>query len=258
NAGLSATVTYFGLANAINKADQSNIDAVKTYVDNYTINAWNTVELDTPIAVAENSEYFVVIDCYDVAPNSYPLAVDTTFPYTFYSDLYSLDGQSWDSIASTAIYGNWMIGLDVESTEESKLPIVGYDVNIDGVSINDETLTATNTTFTFPAVDTQKHTISVDTNYPAGVVKRGAANYFYLSGSGVENVVANITLLQGANMLTVSGGEVSSLRLFSVAGALVRAAEGNTVALDGLAQGVYVVRATVDGERVIRKIRISK
>ena len=208
--------------------------------------------------MAENSEYFLVIDCYDVTPNSAALAVDTTMPYTFYSDLYSLDGQSWDSIASAAIYGNWMMGLNLESTEESKLPIIGYDVNIDGVTINDETLTATNTSFTFPSVDTEKHSISVDTNYPAGVVKRGAANYFYLSGSGVENVVSNITLLQGANMLTVTGGNVTRIRVFSVAGSIVRNAEGNTVAIDGLAQGVYVVKATVDGKSVIRKIRISK
>ena len=237
---------------------KDNVQVGETYVEDCTLNEWNTVELDTPIEVAKNSEYFLVIDCYDVTPNSAALAVDTTMPYTFYSDLYSLDGQSWDSIASAAIYGNWMMGLNLESTEESKLPIIGYDVNIDGVTINDETLTATNTSFTFPSVDTEKHSISVDTNYPAGVVKRGAANYFYLSGSGVENVVSNITLLQGANMLTVTGGNVTRIRVFSVAGSIVRNAEGNTVAIDGLAQGVYVVKATVDGKRVIRKIRISK
>ena len=254
------SVRFFPLADATFTIllFKDNVQVSETYVEDYKLGVWNTIELDAPITVSERSEYFLVIDCYDVTPNAGPLAVDTTTPVTYYSDLYSLDGLSWESISATAIYGNWMMGLNVVSTEELPLDILGYDVNIDGVKLNNGLLTNTEATFDIPGIDDQKHSVSVDTTYPVGVVKRGATNYFYLNESGIDHLTAHITLLQGANVLTLVGVNVDGIRLYSITGALVGSAEGDSIGLDGLSNGIYLLQANVDGKNLVRKIRIDR
>lgn len=73
-----------------------------------------------------------------------------------------------------------------------------------------------------------------------------------------ENTVGRIEMRQGENDLTVTDEGVTSVELVSAAGAVVAKAEGNTVSLNGLTAGVYVVKAVVAGETVTRKIMITK
>lgn len=63
---------------------------------------------------------------------------------------------------------------------------------------------------------------------------------------------------QGNNEITVNGDGVTSVDLVSAAGATIASAKGNTVSLDGVSAGVYVVKAVVNGETVTRKIQIEK
>lgn len=131
-------------------------------------------------------------------------------------------------------------------------------MNIDGVKLNNGLLTNTEATFDIPGIDDQKHSVSIDTTYPVGVVKRGATNYFYLNKSGIDHLTAHITLLQGANVLTLVGGNVDGIRLYSITGALVGSAEGDSIGLDGLGNGIYLLQANVDGKNLVRKIRIDR
>lgn len=73
-----------------------------------------------------------------------------------------------------------------------------------------------------------------------------------------ENTIGRIEMRQGENELTVTDEGVTSVELVSAAGAVVAKAEGNTVSLNGLTAGVYVVKAVVAGETVTRKIMITK
>ena len=73
-----------------------------------------------------------------------------------------------------------------------------------------------------------------------------------------ENTIGLIEMRQGENELTVTDEGVTSVELVSAAGAVVAKAEGNTVSLNGLTAGVYVVKAVVAGETVTRKIMITK
>ena len=43
------------------------------------------------------------------------MALDKNMPVQDYSDIYSLDGESWNSVTSASIYGNWMIGMNIEN-----------------------------------------------------------------------------------------------------------------------------------------------
>jgi len=73
-----------------------------------------------------------------------------------------------------------------------------------------------------------------------------------------DNTIGRLEVAQGDNNITVTGANVSSVEVVSAAGATVAAAKGNTVAINGLATGVYVVKAVVGGETIARKIQIVK
>lgn len=232
----------------------------ETEVDDYTLNKWNEVKLSEPVVIDSKSTYRLVIDCYDVTPQATAIALDGNTPVVGYSDIYSLDGESWDQLSSGAIYGNWLIGMNIETPDAVSLPVAGYDVNIDGVKKNNEMLTTTSFDYDFGTEDTKQHTISVDVYYTvAPTAMKGGITRFYIGATGVEsNVVDRIVVSQGDNEITVSGAGVTSVDVISAAGATVASAKGNTVSVNGLAAGVYVVKAVVSGETVTRKIQIVK
>ena len=89
-------------------------------------------------------------------------------------------------------------------------------------------------------------------------VKGGVTNFLIAVAGIDENTVGRIEMRQGENELTVTDEGVTSVELVSAAGAVVAKAEGNTVSLNGLTAGVYVVKAVVAGETVTRKIMITK
>lgn len=233
----------------------------ETEVDDYTVGKWNEVELTKPIIIENGSTYRLAIDCYDVTPKEPAIAVDSSDPLEGYSDIYSLDGgESWSSISSTGVMANWMIGLVLENPKPGTLPIEGYDVFIDNAKKNAAKLTERTYTHDFGTDDKQQHTIRVDVYYTvkSTSVKGGVTNFLIAVAGIDENTVGRIEMRQGENELTVTGEGVTSVELVSAAGAVVAKAEGNTVSLNGLTAGVYVVKAVVAGETVTRKIMITK
>ena len=232
----------------------------ETEVNDYTLNEWNEVTLSQPFTIDSKSSYQLVVDCYDVTPESAAIAVDDNNPVGGYSDIYSLDGESWNPISSSGIYGNWLIGLVLENPNASELPVAGYDVNIDGVKKNSSMLTTTSFNYDLGTNDSKEHTISVDVYYtvsPQSV--KGGETRFYIGTTGIgDNCIGRIEVRQGSNSLTVSGDNVSSVQLVSTSGATVASADGNTVSLDGVDSGVYVVKAVVAGNTVTRKIMVVK
>lgn len=232
----------------------------ETEVDDYTVGKWNEVELTMPIIIENGSTYRLAIDCYDVTPKEPAIAVDSSDPLEGYSDIYSLDGESWSSISSTGVMANWMIGLVLENPKPGTLPIEGYDVFIDNAKKNAAKLTERTYTHDFGTDDKQQHTIRVDVYYTvkSTSVKGGVTN-FLISVAGIdENTIGRIEMRQGENELTVTDEGVTSVELVSAAGAVVAKAAGNTVSLNGLTAGVCVVKAVVAGETVTRKIMITK
>lgn len=232
----------------------------ETEVDDYTVGKWNEVELTMPIIIENGSTYRLAIDCYDVTPKEPAIAVDSSDPLEGYSDIYSLDGESWSSISSTGVMANWMIGLVLENPKPGTLPIEGYDVFLDNAKKNAAKLTERTYTHDFGTDDKQQHTISVDVYYTvkSTSVKGGVTNFLIAVAGIDENTIGLIEMRQGENEFTVTDEGVTSVELVSAAGAVVAKAEGNTVSLNGLTAGVYVVKAVVAGETVTRKIMITK
>lgn len=232
----------------------------ETEVDDYTVGKWNEVELTMPIIIENGSTYRLAIDCYDVTPKEPAIAVDSRDPLEGYSDINSLDGESWSSISSTGVMANWMIGLVLENPKPGTLPIEGYDVFIDNAKKNAAKLTERTYTHDFGTDDKQQHTIRVDVYYTvkSTSVKGGVTNFLIAVAGIDENTIGRSEMRQGENELTVTGEGVTSVELVSAAGAVVAKAEGNTVSLNGLTAGVCVVKAVVAGETVTRKIMITK
>ena len=232
----------------------------ETEVDDYTVGKWNEVELTMPIIIENGSTYRLAIDCYDVTPKEPAIAVDSSDPLEGYSDIYSLDGESWSSISSTGVMANWMIGLVLENPKPGTLPIEGYDVFIDNAKKNAAKLTERTYTHDFGTDGKQQHTIRVDVYYTvkSTSVKGGVTNFLIAVAGIDENTIGLIEMRQGENELTVTDEGVTSVELVSAAGAVVAKAEGNTVSLNGLTSGVCVVKAVVAGETVTRKIMITK
>lgn len=232
----------------------------ETEVDDYTVGKWNEVELTKPIIIENGSTYRLAIDCYDVTPKEPAIAVDSSDPLEGYSDINSLDGESWSSISSTGVMANWMIGLVLENPKPGTLPIEGYDVFIDNAKKNAAKLTERTYTHDFGTDDKQQHTISVDVYYTvkSTSVKGGVTNFLIAVAGIDENTIGLIEMRQGENELTVTDEGVTSVELVSAAGAVVAKAEGNIVSLNGLTAGVCVVKAVVAGETVTRKIMITK
>lgn len=128
----------------------------ETEVDDYTVGKWNEVELTMPIIIENGSTYRLAIDCYDVTPKEPAIAVNSSDPLEGYSDINSLDGESWSSISSTGVMANWMIGLVLENPKPGTLPIEGYDVFIDNAKKNAAKLTERTYTHDFGTDDKQQ------------------------------------------------------------------------------------------------------
>lgn len=121
-------------------------------------------------------------------------------------------------------------------------------------------LTNTSFSYDFGAEDTNEHTIQVDAYYTVKAESvKGGITKFILGVSGIEETTTGkIEMQKGENEITVTGNNVSGVEIISANGAKVAGAKGNTVSLDGIQTGTYIVKAVADGKTVTRKVVISK
>ena len=233
----------------------------ETEVESYTKGQWNEVTLSEPFTIEQNASYKLVVDCYDVTPESPAIAVDGGTPVMGYSDIYSLDGSSWTSISESAIYANWMLGLNLESPETLDTPVAGYDVAIDGEKKNGTMLTSPAFDYDFGTDDGKQHSIRIDTYYTvaAAAVEGGVTRFTLGDVAGIgQNTIGRIELRRGDNELTVNGEGVESVEIMAADGTSAARADGNTVSLGGIPAGTYIVKVVAGGKPTTRKIVIAK
>lgn len=236
-------------------------EIVNQYVENYKLNEWTTVTLDEPFVIDENSSYDLIIDCFDVTPNEAPLALDGETPFTGIANMYSLDEGA--TFSSTGYVGNWMMGLIATDPNASELPVEGYDVRVDGVKANEQTLTEPTFTYAFGegADINATHKVNVDVYYSvAGKVEGGAVFFTLAAAAGIgENVINDIKITRdGDSYIRVEGEGVLGVDLYSVNGTLVSSTDTNVVNISGVQGGVYVLKAkTANGVKNF-KVRVSK
>lgn len=235
-------------------------EIVNQYVENYKLNEWNNVALEAPFAIDENSSYDLIIDCFDVTPDKAPLALDGETPFAGIADMYSIDEGA--SFASTGYIGNWMMGLIATDPNASDLPVEGYDVRIDGTTVNESKLSEP--TFTYDFNDgadlNATHKVNVDVYYSVAGKVEGSAVFFTLASTGIDsNVINDIRLVRdGDNYIRIEGEGIIGVDLYAANGTLINGTNTNVVNISGVQTGTYIIKAkTANGSKTF-KVRVSK
>lgn len=234
-------------------------------VEDYEVNQWNTVELKTPVTIDEKASYRLVLDCYDAPANTAPLAIDQNKYLDLFSNLYTLDDitagdVSWSPYSYEGIMdGNWMIGMEIVNPEGKTLSVDGYDICIDGKKKNTEKLSETSFTYNFGTEDAMQHTARVDVYYPAKSNSVwGDITYFYLGTTGISDAaIATLQLQRGENYLKAMGEGIEAIEAYATNGMRIASANGDTLNLDGISAGVYVVKVKTATGDITRKISIK-
>ena len=202
----------------------------------------------------------MIVDCFDVDPGLPALAIDDTAPFSYVSDLYSLDGERWSSIQDASLYGNWMIGWEVVSPEYSDMPITGYDVTIDGSKKNSALITDTYYSYDFGAEDAVRHSAVIGAHYAlTDRIVESKAQWFYIgTAAGINGLSAsNVVLQRNADMLMLTGDDVDSMQLYSAAGALKASVKGNTLSTAHLSSGIYMLKYSTGGKTKVLKVVVE-
>ena len=251
-----ATYTFLVYENGKLVAEQG-VEAVET-------GKWNSVAMETPVEIKGGATYRLVIDCYDVEPGKEVVAMDRNVCYAGQSDLYSLDGETYQPISSNAgISHNVMLGFDMEDAQGMALPVVGYDVRLDGQKANGERLPKARFEHTFAQeqVDGDKpHTIAVDAWYElvAESVKGADENYTVAEATGIrDNQMAHLKLRQDKATLTVVGEGILHVSLMAMDGTEVAASDVPLLGIGHLSAGIYIVKVETTSGTLVRKVRIS-
>ncbi len=231
-------------------------------VDEALVDDWNVVKLDKEILIKEGSDYRVVVDAFDAEPKAEIFGVDGIPALKSRSDLYSIDGGlTWNSLAiETGLSRSWLLSWDLVENVANPLPAEGYDVVIDDQVHNSQRVTEPKYVFEIDAADNSRHYIRINTYYPLlAEAVEGETAMFRLAPSGINDAsIASITLRQGRNELVADGEGVESMELYSASGMAVANVKGGRIALDDLADGIYVVKVNAGAASFTRKISIRR
>ena len=153
-------------------------------------------------------------------------------------------------------YGNWLMGMIIRSPEVYPLPIEGYNVVVNRKTVNENPLT--DTSYSYEATENSTVQVRVNVLYEGLDEPITGTVYFVDMASGIEDVEnAVIRIESSATQITVLGGQVSEVKAYNLAGALVANGEGATLNIAHLETGVYVLTAVVDGKETQRKIQVK-
>ena len=231
----------------------------EAFPEAYTPGMWNSVELPEHVTIKAGSNYRLLLDCYDVTPNTAPLGLDARMPFIEEGDLYSLnEGATYTSVSQASAFGNWMMGLVLVSPNATPIPIEGYEVRIDNKVVTDGLLSDPAFTYEYTGGDAT-HRLNVDVHYSPERVVKGTAVFFQVGPSSLgENHVAVIRLEQTDCHLRVTGNEVKEVSLVEISGQTILRARGSELNISSLSSGTYVLQVTTPQGVESRKVRIIK
>ena len=225
----------------------------------YVKNQWNTIKLEEPIKINRFDEYFLMLDCNNTTPEEFPVGLDSQKCLPRHSDLISTDGGfSFSSLSLDAGKdANWMIGMEVASTEKKNVAVDGYNVYLCDELQNDAPIAET--THVLNNLAKGEYQVRVNPVYGGSIGEMESEDVTFVIdiATGIENI-SNKTfeVTRDADQIKVNGGNVSAISVYATNGALAAQNNCNTVNIASLAKGVYVLKIQMDGKSVTTKISI--
>ncbi|MBQ5750509.1 MAG: T9SS type A sorting domain-containing protein, partial [Bacteroidaceae bacterium] len=227
--------------------------------DGYVLNRWNEVKLSNPHKIRAGENVRVKLVCAEVDPATYPITMDSGRGNVGVSDLYSFNYSTFSSAYSDGgLSGSWMLGLVVANDDTELLPVVGYNVELDGEQANSDLITET--VFAKDGLgwkNAETHRIRVNTIFNVDNNER------VVEGEQVVfNVVAGVERLDidrvnvypnpATSYINVDGA-VDTLTLYDMQGALVMEANANMLDVTTLPAGNYLLKiGSNEGVRTVK------
>ena len=237
---------------------ENNKMVVNQPIEHFTENAWNTVALDEPLIIKENTSLQVGIKVVQHDINEHPLGVCLYSEDSGKSDLFTEDdGKTWDRLFTNGFMRRWHIFANIaaDKTAEKDLGIEGYKLYFNGELYVDDMIKTQNVSIDIP--EDEYGSFVVTAMYKNGIESENSNDaYWELSGIGtVESETGSWGRVD--NGILYLNKPFKTVAIYSVSGTLVSSCSGRTeVNLSNVPEGVYVVVLTGENGKEVYKIKI--
>lgn len=238
---------------------------------NYTVDEWNTVELDTPIPIT-GFDVFATVGFQQVN-GGYPISLDAGPAQPFTADLVRLNGDSWFSLNDSYIYYNGGEGF---GNHNIRLICEGIPVETQWVNgvYSDSYLATVFTSGQTNNIELEMNSMGLEYgDYKATYRMEGLREsdpeiaipiHLKVSGTNVnEYADSKYTFYPNpvSDILYIEGENLSHVVIYNALGELVKIVKtsDNTINTNDLDNGVYFI-CIIDnrGERAVQKMIVSK
>lgn len=237
---------------------ENNKMVVNQPIEHFTENAWNTVALDEPLIIKENTSLQVGIKVVQHDINEHPLGVCLRSEDSGKSDLFTEDdGKTWDMLVSHGFNRRWHIFANIaaDKTAEKDLDVEGYKLYFNGELYVDDMIKTQNVSIDIP--EDEYGSFVVTAMYKNGIESENSNDaYWELSGIGtIESETGSWGRVD--NGILYLNKPFKTVAIYSVSGTLVSSCSGRTeVNLSNVPEGVYVVVLTGENGKEVYKIKI--
>lgn len=152
----------------------------------------NIIALDQPVTIDQSTNYRFIIDVEDCPTGVAPLAFDSSNQCADgYSNLLNA-GNDWmtlNDVLQIDQHPNWLMGMVIRQKDAPAMPLLGYNVVVDGTGLNERLLT--DCTFTTPALTAGRHQAMVDVVYDELRTVRSLPVSFEVSANAIEQIACD-------------------------------------------------------------------
>lgn len=225
----------------------------------YKKGMWNTVTLDEPVPLDPNSTYYLILDCYDVTPETAPLGMDNQIAFPERSDLYSTDdGETFLSLsAQGGKNANWMLGMIAEAVDTQVLPVDGYNIYLNN-KLHNQSL-CDECQYVIDGLADGIYNLRVNPVYGEGVgeVLSDPTEFTIDLSSGIHQLDSlTFQIKRGEDYIRVIGGDVQRISLYDLRGSLLAQSLDEQINIANLPASVYLLKVKVGGKEITCKIQI--
>lgn len=237
---------------------ENNKMIINQPIEHFTENAWNTVALDEPLIIKENTSLQVGIKVVQHDVNEHPLGVCMRSENSGKSDLFTEDdGKTWGTLDAHGFINRWHIFANIaaDKTAEKDLDVEGYKLYFNGELYMDDIIKTQNVSIDIP--EDEYGSFVVTAMYKNGIESENSNDAIWeLSGiSSIESETESWGRVD--NGILYLEKPFKTVAIYSVSGTLVSSCSGRTeINLTNIPEGVYVVVLTGDTGKEVYKIKI--